>query len=157
MSRRKKSTKREIYPDTRYGSVLVSQLINIVMKNGKKYLAQRIVYLSLQRVSEKLEKGDIINILLGVLENTRPKIEVKSRRVGGATYQIPIEISYERQISLSFRCITNLAKKRKGMNMIEALTLEILDAYNNIGNAVKKKDEIHKMAQANKAFAHLRW
>lgn len=157
MSRRRRATKRELSPDPRFESVLVTRLVNLVMERGKKSLALRIVYASLARVSEKVEKGDPIDLLLGALENTRPKIEVKSRRVGGATYQVPVEIPYERQQSLALRWMLTAARNRKGIPMDEALAQEIIDAYNNIGNVVKKKEETHRMAQANKAFAHLRW
>lgn len=157
MSRRRRATKREITPDPRYNSALVASLINMVMLNGKKSIAQTIVYTAIERVSEQLEKGDPVDILLGALENTRPKLEVKSRRVGGATYQVPVELPYERQQSLAFRWMVASAHSRKGMPMREALAQEILDAYRNTGAVVKKKDETHRMAQANKAFAHLRW
>ena len=128
-----------------------------IMKSGKKTVAQRIVYSAFERVSEKLGKGDPIDLLLGALENARPKLEVKSRRVGGATYQVPVEISFERQQSLAFRWMLSTARNRKGVSMREALADEIVDAYNNTGAVVKKKDETHRMAQANRAFAHLRW
>lgn len=157
MSRRRKAVKREHIPDPRYDSTLVSGLVSMVMIQGKKSVAQRIVYGAFERVSEKLEKGDPVDLLLGALENARPKLEVKSRRVGGATYQVPVEISYERQQSLAFRWMVKSAKARKGMPMREALAQEIIDAYNNTGGVVKKKEETHRMAQANRAFAHLRW
>lgn len=157
MSRRRKATKREIIPDPRFNSTLVTQLVNIVMKDGKKSTAQRIVYGAFERVSEKLGKGDPIDLLLGAMENARPRLEVKSRRVGGATYQVPVEVPFERQQSLAFRWMVNSAKGRKGLPMGEALALEIIDAYNNSGNVVKKKEDTHRMAQANRAFAHLRW
>ena len=157
MSRRRRAEKRPITPDPRYNSALVSHLINVVMERGKKSVAQMIVYGAIERVSEKLEKGDPMELLIGALENTRPKLEVKSRRVGGATYQVPVEINYERQQSLAFRWMVSLARARKGMPMREALADELIDAYNNTGAAVKKKDEVHRMAQANRAFAHLRW
>ena len=111
----------------------------------------------LQRVSEKLGKGDPVDLVMGALENARPKIEVKSRRVGGATYQVPVEIAFERQQTLAFRWMVASARKRKGVSMDEALADEIVDAYNNTGAVVKKKEETHRMAQANRAFAHLRW
>jgi len=136
MSRRHRAEKRNVTPDIRYNSPLVAHLVNVIMKSGKKNLAQRIVYGAFEKVSEKLEKGDPVDLLLGALENARPRLEVKSRRVGGATYQVPIEISFERQ---------------------ESLAAEIIDAYNNTGTVVKKKEDTHKMAQANRAFAHLRW
>lgn len=157
MSRRRRAVKREIVPDPRFASVLVARLINLIMECGKKSLAQRIVYSALERVSEKLGKGDTIDILLGALENTRPKIEVKSRRIGGATYQVPVEINFERQQSLAFRWLIAAANSRKGIAINEALATELIDAYNNTGSVVKKKEDVHKMAQANKAYAHLRF
>lgn len=157
MSRRRRATKRPIVPDIRYSSTLVSHFINAIMERGKKSLAQRIVYGAFEKASEKLEKGNPIDILTGALENARPRIEVKSRRVGGATYQVPVEISFERQESLGIRWLVDAAYGRKGTPMRDALAAEIVDAYNNTGSVVKKKDDTHKMAQANRAFAHLRW
>ncbi|MCC5833627.1 MAG: 30S ribosomal protein S7 [Opitutales bacterium] len=156
MSRRRKAEKREHIADPRYNSTLVSHLINMVMLDGKKSIAQSIVYGAFERVSEKLEKGDPVDLLLGALENVRPKLEVKSRRVGGTTYQVPLEIPFERQQSLAFRWMINSARSRRG-KMSENLAAEIVDAYNNTGGVVKKKDDTHRMAQANRAFAHLRW
>lgn len=157
MSRRRKAEKRVKQPDPRYNSTLVADLVTAIMVHGKKSVAQKIVYSAFERVSEKLEKGDPVDLLLGALENVRPKLEVKSRRVGGATYQVPVEISYERQQSLAFRWLLNSAKTRKGKPMAVALADEIIDAYNNTGTVVRKKEETHRMAQANRAFAHLRW
>jgi small subunit ribosomal protein S7 len=157
MSRRRRATRRTTIPDIRYNSPLVTHLINVIMKSGKRTLAERIVYGAFERVSEKLQKGDPVDLLMGAMENARPKLEVKSRRVGGATYQVPVEISFERQESLALRWIVTAANGRKGIPMREALAAEIVDAYNNTGNVVKKKEEMHKMAQANRAFAHLRW
>jgi len=157
MSRRRKATKRTTINDPRFNSVLVSRLVNMIMRSGKKSLAQKIVYTAFERVSEKLEKGDPVDILLGALENARPKIEVKSRRVGGATYQVPVEIPYERQQTLAFRWMIQAALSRKGMPMAEALAQEIIDAYNATGGVVRKKEDTHRMAQANRAFAHLKW
>jgi small subunit ribosomal protein S7 len=144
-------------PDPRHGSPLVSTLINAVMLSGKKALAQRIVYGAIEKMAEKLEKGNPVDLVLGALENIRPKIEVKSRRVGGATYQVPIEVPYERQQSLAFRWVVKAASARKGAPMSDSLASELIDAYNNTGSVVKKREETHKMAQANRAFAHLRW
>ncbi len=127
------------------------------MKSGKRTLAERIVYGAFEKVSEKLQKGDPVDLLMGAMENARPKLEVKSRRVGGATYQVPVEITFERQESLALRWIVDAANGRKGIPMREAIAAEIVDAYNNTGSVVKKKEEMHKMAQANRAFAHLRW
>ncbi len=156
MSRRRKAEKREHIADPRYNSTLVSHLINMVMLDGKKSIAQSIVYGAFERVSEKLEKGDPVDLLLGALENVRPKLEVKSRRVGGTTYQVPLEIPFESQQRLAFRWMINSARSRRG-KMSENLAAEIVDAYNNTGGVVKKKDDTHRMAQANRAFAHLRW
>jgi small subunit ribosomal protein S7 len=157
MSRRRVAIKRFRAPDPRYSSVLVGTLVNMIMERGKKSLALRIVYSAFERVSEKLEKGDPVDILLGALDNAQPKIELKSRRVGGATYQVPIEINHARQQSLALRWLVNASNSRKGLPMHEALALEVIDAYNNTGSVVRKKEEMHRMAQANKAFAHLRW
>ncbi|MCC5789849.1 MAG: 30S ribosomal protein S7 [Opitutales bacterium] len=157
MSRRRKAVKREIIPDPRYNSTLVTQLVNIIMVDGKKSIAQKIVYGAFERVSEKLGKGDPVDLLLGALENVRPRLEVKSRRVGGATYQVPVEVPFERQQSVAFRWMVASAKGRKGIAMNESLATEIIDAYNNTGSVVKKKEDTHRMAQANRAFAHLRW
>jgi small subunit ribosomal protein S7 len=157
MSRRRRATKRPHQPDALYGSPLVSQLINVVMKSGKRSIAERIVYGAISKVSEKLEKGNAVELLLGALENCRPKLEVKSRRVGGATYQVPVEITLERQNSMALRWLAAAAQGRKGTTMDAALAAELIDAYNNTGSVVKKREETHKMAQANKAFAHLRW
>lgn len=156
MSRRRKAEKREHIADPRYSSTLVSHLINVIMLDGKKSISQKIVYGAFERVSEKLGKGDPIDLLLGALENIRPKLEVKSRRVGGTTYQVPLEISFERQQSLAFRWLVTAARSKRG-SMSENLASEIVDAYNNTGSVVKKKDDTHRMAQANRAFAHLRW
>lgn len=157
MSRRHRAVKRAIVPDIRYSSTLVAHLINLIMYGGKKGTAQRIVYGAFEKVSEKLQKGDPVDLMIGALENARPRLEVKSRRVGGATYQVPVEISYDRQESLALRWLVDAAAGRKGSPMGEALASEIIDAYNNTGTVVKKKEDMHKMAQANRAFAHLRW
>lgn len=157
MARRRRAQKRVNLPDSRYNSPLVTKLINMVMREGKRSVAQRIVYQAFERVSEKLGKGDSVDLLLGALENARPKLEVKSRRVGGATYQVPVEIHHERQQSLVFRWMLQIAGARKGVPMWEALAQEIIDAYNNTGAVVRKKEDTHRMAQANRAFAHLRW
>ena len=157
MSRRRQAVKRTITPDPRYNSKLVTSLVNMIMERGKRTVAQRIVYNAFQRISEKLGKGDPVDLIMGALENSRPKIEVKSRRVGGATYQVPVEIDFSRQQTLAFRWMVSSARKRKGVSMEEALADEIVDAYNNTGLVVKKKEETHRMAQANRAFAHLRW
>ncbi|MDR0428774.1 MAG: 30S ribosomal protein S7 [Puniceicoccales bacterium] len=157
MSRRRRAEKRVVEPDPKFQSRLIGRFINMVTKRGKKSVARTIVYDAIERVSEKLGKGDPVEFLLVALENIQPKLEVKSRRVGGATYQVPIEVPYERQQTLAFRWLILLANGRKGMCMSNALAEEMIDAYNNTGNAVKKREDMHKMAQANRAFAHLNW
>ena len=157
MSRRRKATKRAIMPDPLHGSPLIGSLVNAVMISGKKSLAQRIVYKAIEKMAEKVGKGNPIELVLGALENVRPKIEVKSRRVGGATYQVPIEVPFERQQSLAFRWVVNAASARKGTPIADALASELIDAYNNTGRVVKTREETNKLAQANRAFAHLRW
>lgn len=157
MSRRRRAERREFAKDPRFNSVLIGQLISIVMERGKRSLASAIVYGAIEKASEELAKGDPVELLLVMLENARPKVEVKSRRVGGATYQVPVEVPYIRQQSLVFRWLVEAAKSRKGKNMRESLGQEMVDAYNNTGSVVKKKTEMHRMAQANRAFAHFVW
>ena len=157
MSRRHRAEKRQVVPDARYKSPLVAHLVNVIMKSGKKNLAQRIVYGAFEKVSEKLEKGDPVDLLLGALENARPRLEVKSRRVGGATYQVPVEVRPERRVALGMRWLVNYSRDRGEKTMRERLAAELVDAAQLRGNAVKKKDDTHKMADANKAFAHYRW
>ena len=127
------------------------------MLKGRKSLAERIFYQSLDLVTEKLGEKDVLKILDKVLDNVKPLLEVKSRRIGGATYQIPIEVNPNRRISLAMRWIINFARERKGQPMWKALAAELIDAYNNTGSAVKKREDTHKMAEANKAFAHYKW
>ncbi|MDD2708584.1 MAG: 30S ribosomal protein S7 [Verrucomicrobiae bacterium] len=157
MSRRHRAEHRPAAPDSRYNSVTVSHLINTVMWRGKKSVAQRIVYRAFERLSEKANKGDPLEILAKAVDNVKPRVEIKSRRVGGATYQVPVEVSPERQLALALRWMTRSADTRKGASMYMALADEIFDAYNGQGSGVRRRDEVHKMAQANKAFAHLRW
>ena len=154
--RRRKSDQHEFAPDARYGSDLVTHLVNIIMSRGKKSTAQRTVYGALDQIKEQTGEEPIA-VFQQALENIKPKVEVKSRRVGGATYQVPIEVPAARQTSLALRWIVDYSRGRKGASMQRALALEILDAYKNQGNAVKKRDDTHKMAAANKAFAHYRW
>ncbi len=154
--RRRSAEKREIIEDNKYHSVLITRLVNTVMKWGQKTIAQKIVYGSLDIISQKYPQTSPLEILQKAVENVKPRLEVKSRRVGGATYQVPMEVSPDRQQSLSLRWIVNLANARKG-KMKDSLAAEIIEAYNGQGNAIKKRDEVHKMAQANKAFAHFRW
>lgn len=157
MARRHRAIKREIRLDARHGSALVSVLISKVLRSGKRTLAERVVYGAIEEVAQKIENSNPIEILQKAIDNIRPKLEVKSRRVGGATYQVPMEVPHERQVSLALRWLVDYADGRKATPMRAALAAEILDAYNNTGNAVKKRDDMHKMAQANRAFAHYRW
>ena len=155
--RRRRAEQHDFAPDARYGSVLVTHLVNIIMSRGKKSTAQRTVYGALEQIKEQSEGKDPIEVFQQALENVKPKVEVKSRRVGGATYQVPVEVAPSRQASLALRWIVDYSRSRKGASMQRALALEILDAFKNQGNAVKKRDDTHKMAAANKAFAHYRW
>jgi len=155
--RRRKAEKREVIQDPKYNNKLVAKFVNCVMRDGKKSTAERIVYGSLDIAAKKLNKTDAMEVLQKAVDNVRPLLELKPRRVGGATYQIPIEVSHERGISVVLRWIRNFARARKGKPMKERLALEIIDAYNGTGAAMKKREDTHKMAEANKAFAHFRW
>ena len=155
--RRRSAVKREIIPDVKYNSKLIAQLINTIMSRGKKSTAQRIVYGAFDIMQAKMPDTPVIEIFSQALENVKPKLEVKSRRVGGATYQVPIEVDPERQVALAMRWITTYSRGRKGKSMTESLAGELLDAYANTGASIKKKEDVFKMAQANKAFAHYRW
>ena len=157
MSRRRRAEKRQTPADWRYQSPLVTKLVNMIMRGGKKATAERIVYGALEKLHDKAPEGKVIELLHKAVDNIKPKLETKSRRVGGANYQVPVEVSAERQITLAMRWMIDLADGRKGMPMREALASEIADASQGTGSAVKKRDEVHKMAQANKAFAHYRW
>lgn len=157
MARRRRAVKRQVSADSRYGSTLVTQLISKVMSSGKRSTAQRIVYGAIDQIATKIENVNPVEILQKAIDNIRPKLEVKSRRVGGATYQVPLEVSHERQVSLALRWLVDFSAGRKAVPMRQALAGEILDAFNAQGNAIKKRDDMHKMAQANRAFAHYRW
>jgi small subunit ribosomal protein S7 len=157
MSRRRQAGKRPLVEDSKFHSTLVSRLVNTVMDSGKKSLAQRIVYKAFDRIAEKNPSANPLEILQRAVDNIKPRLEVKARRVGGATYQVPLEVPGDRQLSLAMRWLVDLADARKGIPMKEALAAEIMDAYQGQGNAIRKRDEVHKMAQANKAFAHFRW
>ena len=157
MSRRRRATHRPTVPDVRYNSALVTHLINVIMKSGKRTLAERIVYGAFEKVSEKLQKGDPVDLLMGAMENARPKLEVKSRRVGGATYQVPVEVRQDRRSALAMRWLIGYSRDRNEKSMAEKLAAEVLAASRGEGNAIKKKEDTHRMAEANKAFAHYRW
>lgn len=143
--------------DSKFHSALVTRLVNTVMSKGKKTVAQRIVYGAFDAIAAKNPASNPLEILQRAVDNAKPRLEVKPRRVGGATYQVPMEVATDRQLSLAMRWLVDLADARKGMAMKEALAAEILDAFQGQGNAIRKRDEVHKMAQANKAFAHFRW
>jgi small subunit ribosomal protein S7 len=148
--------RRELMPDPVYRSVLVTQIVNKVLSRGKRSTAERIVYGALDIVGEKTA-GDPISTLKRAVENTKPQLEVKSRRVGGATYQVPVEVRPRRATTLSIRWLVGFARQRREKTMAERLANELLDASNAIGSAVKRKEDMHKMAESNKAFAHYRW
>ena len=157
MSRRRQATKREIIPDPKFHSPLVSRLVTTVMNSGKKSLAERVVYRAFDALAEKNPTSTPLEILQKAVDNAKPRLEVKARRVGGATYQVPMEVTSDRQMSLALRWLVDFADARKGTPLKDALAAEIMDAYQGQGNAIRKRDEVHKMAQANKAFAHFRW
>lgn len=157
MSRRKTIERRPVTPDPRFNSVLVAKFTNGLMERGKKSLAQRIFYDAMDLVGERVKDEEPLVIFEEAMEKVRPKVEVKSRRVGGATYQVPMEVRQTRRNALAIRWIIGFAKSRSGKSMSEKLAAELIDAYNNRGAAVKKRDDTHRMAEANKAFAHYRW
>jgi len=156
MGRKKKTIDRGILPDPKYNSVVVSKFVNRMMWEGKRSIGLRIVHDALGILQTKTDK-EPLEVFLKALDNVKPVIEVKSRRVGGATYQVPVEIRETRREALGMRWIINAARSRSGKGMGDRLAAELLDAYNNTGTAFKKKDDTHKMAEANKAFAHYRW
>ncbi len=156
MGRHKKSIERPVMPDGKYNSIVITKFVTRMMLDGKKQTCQRIVYEALDKLKEKTDK-DPLEVFLKALDNVKPVVEVKSRRVGGATYQVPIEIRESRREALAMRWMINAARSRSGHGMPETLAAELFDAFNNTGSAYKKKEDTHKMAEANKAFAHYRW
>ncbi len=156
MSRRNAAIKREVLPDPMYNSVLVSKVINQVMVDGKKGIAQSIVYSAMKYASDKLN-DDALNVVVQAIENIKPKLETKARRVGGANYQVPTDVSADRQQTLAVRWLIMFARKRNERGMANKLGAEIVDAYNQTGGAIKKRDDMHRQAEANKAFASYRW
>jgi len=157
MSRRNTADKRVTVPDPRYNNVLVAKFTNGLMERGKKSVARRIFYDAMDFIDTKVPDEEPMLIFEQAMENVRPRVEVKSRRVGGATYQVPMEVRQARRNALAIRWIISFAQSRSGKTMSEKLAAELLDAYNERGAAVKKKDDTHRMAEANKAFAHYRW
>jgi small subunit ribosomal protein S7 len=156
MSRRRRADKREINPDPKFGDQVVSKFMNSIMEEGKKSVAERIVYGALERCEQRA-KSDPIKMFHQALENVMPSVEVRSRRVGGATYQVPVEVRPERRQALAIRWLITAARGRNENTMAERLSGELMDASANRGNAVKKREDTHKMAEANRAFSHYRW
>jgi small subunit ribosomal protein S7 len=156
MSRRHRAEKREIIPDAKFGDIIVTKFMNSIMYAGKKSVAETIVYGALESIEGKV-KTDPIAVFRQALENVAPAIEVRSRRVGGATYQVPVEVRTERRQALAIRWIIQAARARNDKTMVDRLSAELLDASNSRGNAVKKREDTHRMAEANRAFAHYRW
>ena len=156
MSRRRAAEKRQILPDAKYGNVVLGKFMNSLMYSGKKSVAERIVYGALDIIEEK-KKTDPVKFFQDALDNVRPEIEVRSRRVGGATYQVPVEVRPDRGQALAIRWLIKAARSRSENTMVDRLSGELLDAVNNRGTAVKKREDTHKMAEANKAFSHYRW
>ena len=156
MSRRHAAEKREFNPDPKYGDVVLTKLMNALMMDGKKFIAEKIVYEAFDEIEQK-SKQDPIKVFQEALSNVKPQVEVRSRRVGGATYQVPVEVKTNRSQALALRWILSASRKRKNKKMSEKLFFELMDASQNKGSAVKKREDTHKMADANKAFAHFRW
>jgi small subunit ribosomal protein S7 len=155
--RRKRTTKKETLPDPKYKSKVVARFINMVMERGKRSLAERIVYGAFDAAVKKTGEADAMKVLNKAIENVRPRLEVKPRRVGGATYQVPVEVSQARGTSLALRWIRDYARGKKGRPMVDKLAEELISAFKGEGMAIKKRDDTHKMAESNKAFAHFRW
>ena len=155
MSRKRRAPKRKNYSDPKYGSLVISKFINSIMYDGKRSTAERILYGALDKIKNKNE--DPIKVFNSAVSNVRPNLEVRSRRVGGATYQVPVEVKAKRSQALALRWLIDASRKRKDKNMSDKIFNEIFDAYQNRGSAIKKKEDTHKMAESNKAFAHFRW
>jgi small subunit ribosomal protein S7 len=156
MSRRHAAEKREVLPDARFGDLLVTKFTNGLMNDGKRSVAERIIYAALDSMQSKTGQ-DPMKMFHDAIENVKPSVEVRSRRVGGATYQVPIEVRHDRQQALAIRWLVDIARKRSENTMTDRLSAELLDAANNRGAAVKKREDTHRMAEANKAFSHYRW
>jgi small subunit ribosomal protein S7 len=156
MPRRREVPKREVLPDPKFGSTQITKFVNMIMKSGKKSVAETIMYNALDRIGEKAT-GEPMEVLDKALENVSPMVEVKSRRVGGATYQVPVEVRANRRMTLAMRWLIDASRKRGEKSMQLKLAGELMDAAENRGNAVKKREDTHRMAEANKAFAHFRW
>lgn len=156
MARRRAAEKREVLPDAKFGSIVITKFINSVMEQGKKAVAEKIVYAALDTIANKAG-GDSVKVFNDAIENVKPSVEVRSRRVGGATYQVPCEVRAERKQALAIRWIIEAARKRKEQTMEARLSGEFMDALGNRGDAVRKREDTHRMAEANKAFSHYKW
>ncbi|CCQ90304.1 30S ribosomal protein S7 [Nitrospina gracilis 3/211] len=157
MARRREAEKREILPDPKYNDILVARFVNSLLKRGKKSVAERMFYSALDNIGKRVKDEEPIRVFKKAVDNAAPLLEVRSRRVGGATYQVPVEVNANRRTALSIRWIISNARSRAGRSMSDRLTDELVDAYNSTGGAVRKKEDVHRMAEANKAFAHYRW
>jgi small subunit ribosomal protein S7 len=158
MSRRHRAEKRDVLPDPKFGDVVLSRFMNVLMYDGKKSTAERIVYAAMETIKRRMgQNGDPLRMFHEAMDNVKPAVEVRSRRVGGATYQVPVEVRPERRQALAIRWLIDSARKRGEHTMEERLSGELLDAANNRGTAVKKREDTHRMAEANKAFSHYRW
>ena len=156
MSRRRSADKREVLPDAKYGDTVLAKFLNSIMEQGKKGVAERIVYGALDRIAKKVNQ-DALKVFHDAVENVKPTVEVRSRRVGGATYQVPVEVRPERRQALAFRWLVSNARGRNEKTMVDRLSNELMDAAANRGGAVKKREDTHRMAEANRAFSHYRW
>jgi len=157
MSRRNRTFKREIIPDPVYKDIVIAKFINKIMERGQKSTAQKLFYGALEELNGKVQGEDSVNVMKKALENVKPSIEVRSRRVGGATYQVPVDVRPTRRLALAMRWLVEYSRERGEKDFSKRLAGELLDAYNNRGNAIKKKEDVHKMAESNKAFAHYNW
>lgn len=157
MSRRKSTVKREILPDPIYNDLVIAKFVNTIMESGKKSTAQGIVYGALNELKGKVQGEEPLTIFKKALENIKPSLEVRSRRVGGATYQVPVDVRPSRRLALALRWVTDYSRERGEKSMAQRVAAELMDAYNKRGNSIKKREDVHKMAEANKAFAHYNW
>lgn len=157
MSRRRRAEKREIDPDPKYNSILLTKFINKVMLDGKKSLARSIVYEAIEKFAQKIKAENPLEAFEQALENAKPTLEVKSRRIGGATYQVPIEIAPDRRVSMAMNWIIRYSRDKVARSMVDGLSAELTDCFQNQGSTIKKKDDTHRMAEANRAFAHYKW
>ena len=157
MSRRKSTVKREILPDPIYNDLVIAKFVNTLMQDGKKSTAQGIVYDALNELKGKIQGEEPLTVFKKALENIKPSLEVRSRRVGGATYQVPVDVRPSRRLALALRWVTDYSRERGEKSMAQRVAAELMDAYNKRGNSIKKREDVHKMAEANKAFAHYNW